>query len=207
MRRKASRHCAVIRRKKCGRRPVPAWRCCAPSCASAEEGAMGQLEFLLVRRLRRAGAAGRRRRHWWWAKLSTSAPRKQNAPRPSRREKNLSPASGLSRPEFLGALRAARNRVNSGSYWLFSPDAKAASHAARRILKAAPRNQAAAGQRRLPGLGLGLWRLRRRQPDAGGGGEGAESAGRRVARHRGRRCAAATNFRASRKSMMPPRCS
>ena len=36
---------------------------------------------------------------------------------------------GLSRPEFLGALRATRNRVNSGNYWLFSPDAKAASHA------------------------------------------------------------------------------
>jgi len=54
------------------------------------------------------------------------------------KEKNLSPASGLSRPEFLGALRATRNRVNSGSYWLFSPDAKAASHAARRIVTAAP---------------------------------------------------------------------
>jgi hypothetical protein len=54
------------------------------------------------------------------------------------KEKNLSPASGLSRPEFIGALRATRNRVNSGSYWLFSPDAKAASHAARRIVKTAP---------------------------------------------------------------------
>ncbi len=54
------------------------------------------------------------------------------------REKNLSPASGLSRPEFLRALRAARNRVNSGSYWLFSPDVKAAAHAARRLVKAAP---------------------------------------------------------------------
>jgi len=54
------------------------------------------------------------------------------------KEKNLSPASGLSRPEFLGALRATRNRVNSGSYWLFSPDAKAASHAMRRIVKVVP---------------------------------------------------------------------
>jgi len=54
------------------------------------------------------------------------------------REKNLSPAAGLSRPEFLGALRATRNRINSGSYWLFSPDAMAASHAARRIVKVAP---------------------------------------------------------------------
>jgi hypothetical protein len=54
------------------------------------------------------------------------------------KEKNLSPAAGISRPEFLGALRATRNRINSGSYWLFSPDAKAASHAARRMVKAAP---------------------------------------------------------------------
>jgi hypothetical protein len=53
------------------------------------------------------------------------------------KEKNLSPASGLSRPEFLGALRGMRNRINSGNTWLFSPDAKAASHAARRIVKAA----------------------------------------------------------------------
>lgn len=54
------------------------------------------------------------------------------------REKNLSPASGLNRPEFLEVLRGARNRINSGSNWLFSPDAKAASHAARRLVKAAP---------------------------------------------------------------------
>src|SRR5689334_12183165 len=40
------------------------------------------------------------------------------------KEKNLSPASGLSRPEFLDALRATRNRINSGNHWLFSPDAK-----------------------------------------------------------------------------------
>jgi len=54
------------------------------------------------------------------------------------REKNLSPAAGLNRPEFLAALRGTRNRINSGSYWLFSPDVKAASHAARRVVKAAP---------------------------------------------------------------------
>jgi len=53
------------------------------------------------------------------------------------KEKNLSPASGLSRPEFIGALRAARNRINSGSNWLFSPDAKAAAHVSRRVLKPA----------------------------------------------------------------------
>jgi hypothetical protein len=54
------------------------------------------------------------------------------------KEKNLSPASGFSRPEFLDALRGARNRINSGSTWLFSPDVKAASHAARRVVKALP---------------------------------------------------------------------
>jgi hypothetical protein len=54
------------------------------------------------------------------------------------KEKNLSPASGLNRPEFLEVLRGTRNRINSGSTWLFSPDAKAASHAARRIVKTSP---------------------------------------------------------------------
>ena len=54
------------------------------------------------------------------------------------REKKLSPAAGLSRPEFIGALRATRNRINSGSYWLFSPDVAAAAHVSRRVIKAAP---------------------------------------------------------------------
>jgi serine/threonine protein phosphatase PrpC len=54
------------------------------------------------------------------------------------KEKGLSPASGLSRPEFIGALRTARNRINSGSTWLFSPDARAASHVSRRVIKTAP---------------------------------------------------------------------
>lgn len=54
------------------------------------------------------------------------------------KEKNLSPASGLSRPEFIGTLRAARNRINSGDAWLFSPDARAASHVSRRVIKVAP---------------------------------------------------------------------
>jgi len=54
------------------------------------------------------------------------------------KEKNLSPAAGLSRPEFIGALRAIRNRINSGNAWLFSPDARAASHVSRRVVKAAP---------------------------------------------------------------------
>ena len=54
------------------------------------------------------------------------------------KEKNLSPASGLSRPEFIGTLRSSRNRINSGSSWLFSPDARAASHVSRRIIRIAP---------------------------------------------------------------------
>ena len=54
------------------------------------------------------------------------------------KEKNLSPASGLSRPEFIGALRDSRNRINSGTYWLFSPDARAASHVSRRVIKVQP---------------------------------------------------------------------
>jgi len=54
------------------------------------------------------------------------------------KEKNLSPASGLSRPEFIDALRIARNRINSGDYWLFSPDVKVASHVSRRVVKVPP---------------------------------------------------------------------
>jgi hypothetical protein len=54
------------------------------------------------------------------------------------REKNLSPAAGINRPEFLEVLRGARNRINAGSYWLFSPDVKVASHAERRLVKLAP---------------------------------------------------------------------
>lgn len=54
------------------------------------------------------------------------------------REKNLPPASGLSRPEFIGSLRDARNRINSGNTWLFSPEANAAAHVSRRVVKLAP---------------------------------------------------------------------
>ena len=50
------------------------------------------------------------------------------------REKKLPPASALSRPEFLTHLRERRSRVNSGNYWLFSPDKRAAAHAVRRIV-------------------------------------------------------------------------
>lgn len=43
-------------------------------------------------------------------------------------EKGLPPASGANRPEYLPSLRAARNRLNSGRHWAFSPDERAADH-------------------------------------------------------------------------------
>jgi hypothetical protein len=54
------------------------------------------------------------------------------------KEKNVSPALGINRQEFIGQLRKARNFVNSGDHWLFSPDAMAAPHAARLTVKAPP---------------------------------------------------------------------
>ena len=54
------------------------------------------------------------------------------------KEKGLSPAAGLNRPEFIDILRAGRNRINSGGNWLFSPDIRAASHVSRRMVKARP---------------------------------------------------------------------
>jgi hypothetical protein len=52
------------------------------------------------------------------------------------KEKNLSPAAGINRPEFLSALRKARNHLNSGSHWAFSPDQRAAEHVASRRVAA-----------------------------------------------------------------------
>jgi hypothetical protein len=54
------------------------------------------------------------------------------------KEKNLSPAAGLNRPEFLDGLRASRDRINSGNSWLFSPDVRAAAHASRRVVRLSP---------------------------------------------------------------------
>jgi serine/threonine protein phosphatase PrpC len=48
------------------------------------------------------------------------------------KDKNLSSVLGVHRPEIEPLLRAARNRINSASNWLFSPDARAAKHVARR---------------------------------------------------------------------------
>jgi hypothetical protein len=59
--------------------------------------------------------------------------RKAEAERAKRaaKTKNLSSALGVNRPEIAPLLRAARNRINSGGNWLFSPDARAAKHVAR----------------------------------------------------------------------------
>jgi hypothetical protein len=54
------------------------------------------------------------------------------------KQMGLAPASGANRPEYLPALRAARNRINSGRHWSFSPDAQAADHAAQAHVAAAP---------------------------------------------------------------------
>lgn len=47
---------------------------------------------------------------------------------------NMSAASGINRPQIEPLLRAARNRINSGRNWLFSPDARAAGHVSRHQL-------------------------------------------------------------------------
>lgn len=51
------------------------------------------------------------------------------------KEKNLASPLGVTRPEIEPLLRAARNRVNSGRNWLFTPDVRAAAHAGRRHMK------------------------------------------------------------------------
>ena len=47
---------------------------------------------------------------------------------------NMSAASGVNRPQIEPLLRAARNRINSGRNWLFSPDVRAAGHVLRHHL-------------------------------------------------------------------------
>ena len=62
--------------------------------------------------------------------------RKAEAERARRiaQENNISAAAGINRPEIEPLLRAARNRINSGKNWLFSPDVRAASHVSRQTL-------------------------------------------------------------------------
>jgi serine/threonine protein phosphatase PrpC len=54
------------------------------------------------------------------------------------REKNLQSVLGLNRPEIAPLLRAARNRINSGSNWLFSPDVRAATHVTKKTMTVKP---------------------------------------------------------------------
>ena len=54
------------------------------------------------------------------------------------KEKNVSSAAPGVRAQFIEHLRAARGGVNSGDYWLFTPDKRAAAHAQRKIVKSEP---------------------------------------------------------------------
>jgi hypothetical protein len=54
------------------------------------------------------------------------------------KEAGVAPAADSNLVQFLPALRAARNRLNSGSHWAFSPDEHAADHVAQSHV-AAPR--------------------------------------------------------------------
>ena len=54
------------------------------------------------------------------------------------KEKNVSSAAPGVRAQFIEHLRAARGGVNSGDYWLFTPDKRAAAHAQRKIVKVQP---------------------------------------------------------------------
>ena len=47
-------------------------------------------------------------------------------------------AAATDRARHMDVLRSRRNRINSGDYWLFTPDAGAASHVSRRIVKVQP---------------------------------------------------------------------
>jgi hypothetical protein len=64
------------------------------------------------------------------------AKRKAEAGRAKRtaKDKNLPSVLGVHRPEIEPLLRAARNRINSGNNWLFSPDGRAAKHVARQTV-------------------------------------------------------------------------
>ncbi|HEY0104682.1 MAG TPA: protein phosphatase 2C domain-containing protein [Rhizomicrobium sp.] len=54
------------------------------------------------------------------------------------KEKGVAPASRANLPEFLEALRAARNHINSGSHWAFTPEPRAADHVRQASVPAPP---------------------------------------------------------------------
>ncbi|HSM96882.1 MAG TPA: protein phosphatase 2C domain-containing protein [Rhizomicrobium sp.] len=48
----------------------------------------------------------------------------------------LSPAAGINRPEYMEALRKARNFVNTNGHWAFGPDVRAADHVSSKRIRA-----------------------------------------------------------------------
>ena len=72
------------------------------------------------------------------------------------RAAKMSSAAGINRPEIEPLLRAARNRINSGRNWLFSPDVRAAGHVMHRTMTLARWRADADRQRRISGAGNGL---------------------------------------------------
>ena len=103
--------------------------------------------------------------------------------------KGLAPAAGTSRPEFLSALRAARNSVNTEKGgWLFGPNPKAAEHVQGASHSGRARHAGAARERRVPGARHRLRRPRCAGPDRMRLNEGPRSLGPAAARDRERGC-------------------
>ena len=64
--------------------------------------------------------------------------RKSGESESARAAAKASSKPATAREHHLDGLRARRNRINSGDSWLFSPDAKAAAHVSRRVIRVAP---------------------------------------------------------------------
>ena len=71
--------------------------------------------------------------------------------------KGLAPAAGVNRPEFLSALRAARNTVNTEKGgWLFGPNAQGCRSCEGEACRCRAGNAGAARERRLPRAGVAI---------------------------------------------------
>ena len=70
--------------------------------------------------------------------IAKRAEESSRARRIAQEKKVSSAAPGVRDRFFMDHLRAARARVNSGDYWLFTPDKRAAAHAGRKIVKVEP---------------------------------------------------------------------
>ena len=75
------------------------------------------------------------------------------------KDRNLSSTLGIHRQDMLGRHRAARNHINSGRHWLFSPDMRAASHVSHAARPLGAGHCRCFGFGRLAGAGQRLWRL------------------------------------------------